>query len=268
MQLMDAHLLKELSPPFLVHSDLFGALDVVRNRIQTSNKQEILDQHLNFLIDTFGKESLILPSYNYDFPKTKQFDLKNTPSQLGQLSQHCLTHGLFGRTKTPIFNFLTDIKDLLSEIITEPFGKSSVFDFIYNNNGTVLFYGASIISCTYLHFVESQFGPPLFRYDKTFSGDLVDGIEIVPIHVNFHVRPLGAVLEYDADKMYQSLESRGAIRFLYKRRVFAVKAKDLSEIWGGALTSNPYFLLKQSNQVRMKQLCELLGRRVVLRDFE
>ena len=118
---------------------------------------------------------------------------------------YVLENQFLSRTKTPIFSFLTDIKDVLCGH-NFPFSTGSVFDFVNNNDGTIVFYGAEISSCTFLHYVENQFGPPVFRYDKKFIGSISDGQTISNTFVEFHARPLGLELDYNWDLLLKLLE--------------------------------------------------------------
>ena len=162
--------LKNLKPPYLIHSDVFSTFGLIKEEYKSSAlKVNPLELHFSLLCELFSRDNIILPSFNYDFPKTKLYDTKLTNSQVGSLTNYVLENELLSRTKTPIFSFLSNISALLSEH-NFPFSTGSVFDFLHNNDGTIVFYGAEIFSCTYIHYVENQFGPPVFRYDKRFIG--------------------------------------------------------------------------------------------------
>ena len=78
--------------------------------------------------------------------------------------------------------------------------------------------------------MESQFGPPRYRYDKCFKGSIInDESTIIPVEVEFHTRPLGLELEYDWDFLWQLLKQKNVVRHITPN-FFAIKAKYLSLI--------------------------------------
>ena len=147
-----------INGPVLIHSDIFLTHHLITKRTKNlSNACNILDNHLDYLSDLFGIENLSFPTFNYDFPKDKLFSIDETPSQVGALSNHVIGNkSLFTRTDTPIFSFCVGQNFDLS-YGNKPFGNNSLFSFLHENDGSIVFYGTQINSCTFLHFVESQF---------------------------------------------------------------------------------------------------------------
>ena len=258
---------KNLKPPYLIHSDLFRAFSFIKEAYKES-KEDVNPSELHFdvLCQIFGKENLILPSFNYDFPKSKIYDTKNTSSQVGTLTNYVLENSLLCRTKTPIFSFLTDIPELLLEH-SYPFSSGSVFDYLYVNDGSVVFYGTDITSCTYLHFIENQFGPPLFRYDKNFGGTIIDKGIYKDCFVQFHVRPHGMELDYNWNFLYQLLIQKDVVVNL-SNNCFAVKARNISRIWGELFVKDPFEILSKESKIIVKTHVDKIGRRLIQSDFE
>ena len=259
--------LKNLKPPYLIHSDLFKTFGLIKEVYkETKGQISPLELHFNLLSNLFSKENIILPSFNYDFPRTKFYDTKLTTSQVGSLTNYVLENQFLSRTKTPIFSFLTDIKDVLCGH-NFPFSTGSVFDFVNNNDGTIVFYGAEISSCTFLHYVENQFGPPVFRYDKKFIGSISDGQTISNTFVEFHARPLGLELDYNWDLLLKLLEENNVIHKL-ANNLFAVKAKDLLSVWGNFYTKNQFDILSIQTKDVVINKFNSIGRRFIQKDFE
>ena len=136
-----------------------------------------------------------------------------------------------------------------------------------NNDGTIVFYGAEISSCTFLHYVENQFGPPVFRYDKKFIGSISDGQTITDTFVEFHARPLGLELDYNWDLLLKLLEENNAIHKL-TNNLFAVKAKDLLSVWGNFYTKNHFDILSIQTKDVVSNKFNSIGRRFIQKDFE
>lgn len=258
---------KNLKPPYLIHSDIFKSFGLIKNEYKRlSGKAVPASLHLNLLVNSFGREHLVFPSFNYSFPKDKTFNLKTTQSDVGALTNYLISNSLFDRTETPIFSFLTEIKELLSDS-RRPFSKGSVFDYLYSKDGTIIFYGAEISACTYLHYVEDQYGPPLFRYDKKFTGSIVDGEEAKETWVEFHVRPLGLDLDYNWELLYELLLQKNVVHKLAPS-VFAICCRDISRIWGEFFTNDQFSILSADSKESVKNHVKQLGRRFLQTDFE
>lgn len=258
---------KNLKPPYLIHSDIFKTFGLIRDKFK-EKKGEIspLELHYDLLCRLLSKENIILPSFNYDFPTSKLYDTRLTSSQVGSFSNYVLENELLPRTKTPIFSFLTDIQDILSEH-NFPFSTGSTFDFIHSNDGTIIFYGADISACTFLHYVENQFGPPVFRYDKKFIGSISDGQNIHKTFVQIHVRPYGFELDYNWDLLFKLLKENNAI-YSISTNVFAVKARDLFNLWGHFFTKNQFDFLSIDTRDTIYDKYNSFGRRFTQGDFE
>ena len=75
-----------------------------------SKKKNISHAHISYLENTFGQGNLIFPTFNYDFEKLKIFDVKNSESHVGALTNFVLKLDDYNRTNTPIFSFAVDKK--------------------------------------------------------------------------------------------------------------------------------------------------------------
>jgi aminoglycoside N3'-acetyltransferase len=258
---------KKYKPPYLVHSDTGRMFGHVREKYSQSYKQlDLLELHFILLCEKLGKDNLIIPSFNYDFPKAKIYDPLKTLSQVGSLSNHIIENNLLKRTTTPIFSFLTNIPELLTENYS-PFSIGSLFDRLHEMDGTIIFYGAKIDSCTYLHFIEEQFGPPLYRYQKEFTGKIINNGLTREVKVEFHVRPMGLNLDYDWNTLNQLLIDNDVVTTLAKG-CFAVKVKDLSAIWGTFFKNNQFDILSEKTKKSIIEKYKSTGRRFVKSDFE
>ena len=259
--------LDKCNPPFLIHSDIFCTAHLVREQLGRSrNLSHIFRAHVSYLENCFGVGNLIFPTFNYDFPKSKVFDVEKTDSQVGSLTNYVRTLEDFYRTTTPVFSFAIN-KIRTKPYSNTPFGKESVLDDLYEEDGTIVFYGTGINVCTYLHYVESQIGPPRYRYVKPFHGTLIANGESLGCEVLFHVRPLGINWGYDWGELERILIDAGVINSL-ECNMFAVKARDLSEIWGGRICDDDLSILSDACRIDVANRLSNLGRRFVLSDFE
>ena len=259
--------LKKCNAPFLVHSDIFRTAHLIRKGlINNPKRKHILHAHISYLENYFGSENLIFPAFNYDFAKLKVFDVTNSESHAGVLTNYVLHLDDYNRTNTPIFSFAVN-KKLNSLYSNTPYGKESVFDKLFNENGTIILYGAGIDSCTYLHYVESQYGPPRYRYDKTFTGMLLAEGNYSESQVSFHARPMGIELVYDWNGLEQTLIDSGTVIPL-ELNIFAVKARDISKLWGERISDDDLSVLSDECRPDIERRLMALGRRFVISDFE
>ena len=86
----------------LVHSNLKRTLVNARRKGIQLTPDDILDSFL----DCLGSSgTLMLPLFNFDFPTTKHFDIRNTPSQMGALTEVARKRSNVVRTGHPIYSF-------------------------------------------------------------------------------------------------------------------------------------------------------------------
>lgn len=259
--------LNDFEPPYLIHSDVFKTFRLIQRNLGREFSQEsINDAHLMFLQKKFGSENLIFPTFNYKFPTEKIFNIEKTPSEVGALTNHVLSTSQYLRTRTPVFSFATKIRDINYSNYS-PFSKDSVLDYLHRNNGTIVFYGSDIKSCTYLHFVESQYGPPLYRYDKSFVGKVVEGDTETGVEVSFHVRPAGLGLDYDWEFLESLLLKNNSIKRL-SRYVFIVRAREISEIWGRQYSKSQTSFLSRDCRLAIEKKLDEVGHRFCIDNYE
>ncbi|NOZ33894.1 MAG: AAC(3) family N-acetyltransferase [Chlorobi bacterium] len=159
----------------LVHSSLKRLINEVKNR-----KNIVITPHIVYdsLINSLGSNgTLILPLFNFDFPKTKTFDIINTPSHMGMLTEIARLDKSSIRTGHPIYSFAV-IGKKSNEFANidnySGYGKDSPFAKIKELNGKIAIIGLSDQrSMTSYHFVEEQ-KQVEYRYYKEFTGDYFD----------------------------------------------------------------------------------------------
>src|SRR6476659_10041293 len=136
-----ASLIGELGQgPVFVHSDAFRAATLVP---ATRDRRAFLDSHVHLLRDISFGRSLLLPAFNYDFPRTRSFDVASDPVQLGPIPEHFRATCADWRTPVPIFSVMgigTEPWISWGEF-TDPFGPDSIFAWLIEHDGVILYYG-------------------------------------------------------------------------------------------------------------------------------
>ncbi|MGK2961689.1 MAG: AAC(3) family N-acetyltransferase [Gemmatimonadaceae bacterium] len=265
-----AGLLSEMgSGPVFVHADAFRAARLVP---PVRDRSAYLDSHNALLRESAGNRPLWCPTFNYEFGKSRVYDVANSESQLGPITERFRTGAAEWRTPVPIFP-VSGI-GLRPEQYwgpdTDPFGPDSMFAELIEMDGVVLYYGDTFHYNTLVHQSERSSGGPVYRYDKIFPGDVVmtDGA-IVPGTLVYHVRPLGTGLDYDwARLLGEALEAGVCRRLEGGNEVLAASAKGLHDLWVRDLRDDPLALLDAKSRNWVEPAIEELGRRFVITDFE
>jgi aminoglycoside N3'-acetyltransferase len=276
MTAMQRELRECLSPhgdaPLLIHSDLFRAGIFVE---KSTDRDQLLRSHLETVVSLTDPEHIWIPTFNYRFPSTGVFDLAHSPSQLGPFDEFMRTSWAKERSLDPVFPFssLTPIplrEEPAGELVA--FSHQTAFSTLVDQQGGVLFYGAGLPSATIIHHVEFLSGGPLYRYDKTFRGAVIDlDGERREITYIYHVRPLGMSLDYDWAGIAHDLREAGIITTVTRNGIdhaLYVNARELAALWLEKLEADPLYLLDGESRAWVEPKLDELGRRFQITDFE
>jgi aminoglycoside N3'-acetyltransferase len=257
--------------PMLAHADVFRARAAIAN---TSDPKLMLARHMAALLAISGDRPLFIPSFNYDFTRTRIYTPAHDVSQVGVLTEHARAQWASWRCGPPVFNFSCNIPaepSLPCAGDVDPFGANTVFGLLHRAGGKVVMYGAPFSSFTFMHYIERLTGGPAYRYDKLFIGLVQgkDGIEL-PVHLNYHCRPMGKTLEYDWVKLRSDAESQGIVHAFKApgSEVLLIDIPLICQFWQDQLQRDPLYLLDQDSRAWVKPELNRLGRRFVVSDFE
>ncbi len=258
--------------PLLIHSDLFRANVFVE---KSADREQLLHGHLETVQSLTDPANIWIPAFNYQFPGTGVFDLANSRSELGPFDEFMRTSWAKERSPDPVFSFSSLMPIRLKE---EPgtelvaFSRQTAFSTLVEEKGGVLFYGAGLSAATMIHHVEYLAGGPLYRYDKTFRGYLVDmdGTRLEITYI-YHVRPHLMSLDYDWPGIRGDLLDEGIIRTVTRNNIdhaIYMNAGDLAAFWLEKLRVDPLYLLDEESKAWVKPKLDQLGRRFQITDFE
>jgi aminoglycoside 3-N-acetyltransferase len=143
------------------------------------NHEDFLPRDMveSLLLSVGPNGTLLFPLFNFDFTKGVGFDVKNTPSQMGILTETARTYPGAVRTGHPIYSFAAigheahlfqDVNNFSGYGFDSPFGmlreldgKIAVLDLEDQN------------SMTFYHYIEEMNDVP-YRFHKRFEGDYTD----------------------------------------------------------------------------------------------
>lgn len=208
----------------LIYSDL---VSIIQNSIKIEGNfdgQQFLD---SIKVNIKPYQTLLIPTFNWEFCHGKGFDYKKTPSATGYLGNLALNDIEFKRTKHPIYSFAVYGKDkekLYANDYKSAFGKYSVFAYMYQNKSVQL--GISINRSTIGHYVEEVlFGSKIpYRFLKTFKNKYIDeyGNEDVKKYSMF-VRNYDKNVILHAESFYRYLVNEGySMMYIYNNIPFYV----------------------------------------------
>ena len=252
----------------LVHSDIFHGFTPTNFKSQ----KDLLKEQINFVEEISGEKNLVFPTFNYDFLKNGEYSIDNDKSQVGVLSEYFRSEKSIFRTNEPVFNF-SSLKNLdfnRIDSLIDPFDEYSFFNYLNDNNDTLLHYGSPFSSTTFLHYIERKSGLLSYRYDKIFEGKIIDNYKVNHVKFLYHVRPMNEHLDYDHIKIENDLISNGImIKFIEgKTSIMISNLKDMCDFIIYKIKIDPFYLLDNESKKWVIPKVNKLGREFKLTDFE
>lgn len=159
----------------LVHSSIKRTLKrYMKQEGIKLNPQDILE---SFLKAVGSSGTLLLPLFNFNFAKGVHFDVRNTPSQMGALTEAARLHPLAVRTGHPIYSFAVIGNNADKFKGTNNFsgyGGDSPFALLREMEGKIAVLDLpDQNSMTFYHYVEEMCEVD-YRYHKNFTGEYTD----------------------------------------------------------------------------------------------
>jgi aminoglycoside 3-N-acetyltransferase len=148
--------------------------NIIRTIIRTGNILTPEDILQSFLSAIGAKGTLLLPLFNFDFTKGIPFDIRNSVSRMGSLTEAGRKYSAAVRTGHPIYSFAAIGHNArLFENVNNysGCGSDSPFAILKDNNGKI-----SVLdledktSMTFYHHVEEMAGVD-YRYHKSFTAE-------------------------------------------------------------------------------------------------
>jgi hypothetical protein len=254
--------------PLLIHTDLGKIERATLRKIDT--KFKITDELHKYLKNTFPEQELWFPAFNYDFVKTRVYDVKNDPVQVGALNESLRNSQEFSRSPVPIFSILRNSSRYSPEFKqkVEPFSKSGEFAELRYRKGSIVFFGASISSLTFIHYLEHLSNVP-YRYMKNFEGRLVLDSHAKPVSVSYLVRPTGLLLEYDWKGIHKKLLEGEVTRVFGEFGKYEIYDCDLlAEFMLEMYSKDSMWTLTAGSKNMVSKKLDELGRSFLQGDFE
>jgi aminoglycoside 3-N-acetyltransferase len=197
----------------LIHSSMSGFLKGYREQGIDLTPADVLD---SLILAVGDKGTLIFPTFNFEFTKGVTFDIRNTRSETGALTECARLHKDSVRTGHPLFSFAVlgyHIEKFRRLYNYSAFGIDSPFAKLIQLGGKIAVIDVPGEICmTFFHYVEEMENAPN-RYHKIFRGKYIDidGSE-TEREYNLYARNLEMKVKTDVKLMEELLWEKG----LYK----------------------------------------------------
>lgn len=159
-----------------IHSNL-GYYGKMQN-VKTAS--DLCNEYVRAFNEILGNEgTIIVPSFTYSFCHNEVFNVQESVSSCGMLSEYIRKLNINQRSRDANFSvcgFGKKINDLIKDIPNESFGLNSIWDRMMDVDGKILCMNFDSGS-TFVHYVEQQKNVT-YRYKKAFNGMMVDDGEI------------------------------------------------------------------------------------------
>lgn len=229
----------------------------VHSDVATFGRPLILDRSkfLGTLIDILresvgGTGTIIMPTFTYSFCDGKIYDVAESRSTVGVLTEYFRTLPGVVRTRHPIFSVAIQGPgaDEFVEVGMDSFDNDSIFGKLHTRGGKILVFGAPFAtSLTFLHYIEETHGVP-YRYMKEFRGVIRDGGKDEEGTCTYYVRNLAVESILNADRLEPLFISAGIFKreSLGAAHILVAQANRLFDEGIRMLDQDPYaFIAKR-----------------------
>jgi aminoglycoside 3-N-acetyltransferase len=235
-----------------------------------NSKIDIVSGIHSKLKESFQDQEFWFPAFNYDFARTRIFDPANDPIQVGAFNESLRKSDLYTRSAVPIFSMLREKSsaEYAFKEFFDPFGSEGDFAELRKRDGHIIFFGASIDTLTYIHFVENLVEIP-YRYEKVFAGKVKLNQQMKSVSMRYRVRPLGISLEYDWKKIHEELTRKEIFLKIDNFGSYEIyNVNILTDYLVSRYTEDIYWTLKDDSRKIVDAKIQELGRSFRLADFE
>lgn len=154
-------------------------------------KEDFLSAIISVLKYVIGAEgTLLMPAFSYSFCKGEDYNIQNTPSDVGILTEYFRKMPDVYRTEHPIFSFSICGKRT-EEFLSLPvssFNEESVYGHMILGNDKLVFLGAPVGYTFY--YAAEEYVQVAHRFYKNFEGTTINGSKRYKQTVPYYVRNL------------------------------------------------------------------------------
>jgi aminoglycoside N3'-acetyltransferase len=207
---------------------------------------------VELLFQKIGQDgTLLMPSFSWDFPKTKYCDLREMQSKMGVLTEYFRKNNGVVRSCHPMYAFCAKGNRDSYFVAPDspeyhPFKRQSVMGKLYDDNAKILFIGTDIRYCTFVVYCEYHHGVE-YRFDKPFFGKVISKSGKCYDGEFYHFcRPQSEDVIEDYLKVKNKLINDGVLKIssVGSGEICSIRTQDLFLKIGQYLREDPWVLLK------------------------
>jgi aminoglycoside 3-N-acetyltransferase len=209
-----------------LHCDALGIADLCG--INFDQKSDALFEGI---LDLLGPEgTLILPTFTYSATKGEVYDVQETKSDVGLLTEQFRKKMGVKRSLNPVFS-VAAIGDLSNDFAfssaIDCFGNDTCFGLLYKHNSWIFTLGCSFDRITFIHYVDQIAGVD-HRFIKIFPARVRSENDFKFFDVKYLVRDPGRKTSTKLDRLKNRLIDNGKLQYAEMGRALlsGVKAQD------------------------------------------
>jgi len=159
---------------FSFHIDYIGLFRLGKTSDERINNfEKIIDKHF---LD--NGSTVLIPTYSYSYTKKEIYDMRNTSSDVGYVTEALRKNWCYARTIDPLFSYVVfgagTSEENFSPRDYESFGENSLISELYEKNAMLCSIASSWTrTFTELHLIERMLEVK-YRKNKTFYGETID----------------------------------------------------------------------------------------------
>lgn len=204
---------------------------------------------IDALLHVLGEQgTLIMPTFNFDFCKGAPWNVNETPSHMGIITELVRKHPQSRRVFHPIYSFAVVGKhaDELGALrYKSSYGADSIFGKLRELDAKMMIVGLSYTnSMTFFHHVEEMEGVD-YRYMKAFTGMVTDEEgNTYEDTFTMLVRDIERGVITEVDPMGKVMESQGIVNIaqIGEATVKLMKANDVYRVTAVEMKKDPKLL--------------------------
>ena len=174
----------------------------------------LVQEFTSAILEVIGADGCFLtPTYSYSFCKHEDFYLDRTPSDCGPFSNMFLKMSNVRRSLDPIFSVAGtgQVGTLFDHLPATSFGEDCLYQRLLDRNVKVVNIGLTLEYLTAIHHLEKKLSVP-YRYDKVFSGNLINGSQQKTLDWIYYVRDLDVPSEPDCSELERVGLEKGLVK--------------------------------------------------------
>lgn len=229
----------------VLHADALAAAQVSNGTLE--EKMEALVEGILELLGPEG--TLVMPTFTYSATRGERFDPAETPSTVGQLTEHFRRSPGVLRTRHPIFSFAATgplAPELARCNLGDCFGPGTAFDLLALRDAWWACLACSFDRVTFVHYLEQLVGVD-YRYFKFFPYRVGTAELQEEGTVRYYVRDLDRPTGTRLEALKAALRAEGALASLPfgRARLEAVRSKDFLAAGRKLLAVHPTGLIEE-----------------------